>query len=104
MSDITICSGAGCPLKDRCYRHRVVVHGRFDSFGATVPYDAAKGTCDRFMDLAARAPSEQNIRDRAYALWQAEGRPEGRADDHWAAARAALEKSFLGELRPVSAS
>ena len=27
--------------------------------------------------------SEQAIRERAYLIWEREGRPEGRADDHW---------------------
>ena len=26
---------------------------------------------------------EQFVRDRAYYLWEHEGRPEGRAHDHW---------------------
>jgi hypothetical protein len=26
---------------------------------------------------------EQAIRERAYLIWESEGRPEGRADDHW---------------------
>jgi Protein of unknown function (DUF2934) len=26
---------------------------------------------------------EQTIRERAYFIWEREGRPEGRADDHW---------------------
>ena len=26
---------------------------------------------------------EQAVRERAYALWDQEGRPEGRADEHW---------------------
>ncbi len=26
---------------------------------------------------------EQAIRERAYLIWEREGRPEGRADDHW---------------------
>ncbi len=26
--------------------------------------------------------TEQRIRERAYAIWEAEGRPEGRADAH----------------------
>lgn len=29
---------------------------------------------------------ESRTRDRAYAIWEAEGRPEGRATDHWLAA------------------
>jgi hypothetical protein len=27
--------------------------------------------------------SEQTVRERAYLIWESEGRPEGRADDHW---------------------
>jgi hypothetical protein len=26
---------------------------------------------------------EQIVRDRAYFIWEREGRPEGRAHDHW---------------------
>ena len=26
---------------------------------------------------------EQTVRDRAYLIWEREGRPEGRAHDHW---------------------
>jgi Protein of unknown function (DUF2934) len=26
---------------------------------------------------------ERAIRERAYFIWEREGRPEGRADDHW---------------------
>jgi Protein of unknown function (DUF2934) len=26
---------------------------------------------------------EQAVRVRAYFIWESEGRPEGRADDHW---------------------
>jgi Protein of unknown function (DUF2934) len=26
---------------------------------------------------------KQAIRKRAYLIWESEGRPEGRADDHW---------------------
>jgi hypothetical protein len=29
---------------------------------------------------------EQNIRERAYLIWESEGRPEGREDDHWRSA------------------
>jgi hypothetical protein len=32
------------------------------------------------MEIAAR---EQQIRERAYAIWEGEGRPAGRADSHW---------------------
>jgi DUF2934 family protein len=36
---------------------------------------------------------DQEIRDRAYRLWQAAGEPEGRADDFWYQA----EKELLAE-------
>jgi hypothetical protein len=42
---------------------------------------------------------EQRIRDRAHKLWEEEGRPEGRAEMHWAQARA-LVASQDGLPRP----
>jgi len=30
---------------------------------------------------------EQRIRERAYEIWENEGRPEGRGDEHWDQAR-----------------
>lgn len=35
-------------------------------------------------------PSEQRIKQRAYEIWEEEGRPEGRAQDHWRRAEAEL--------------
>ena len=35
---------------------------------------------------------ESQTRNRAYAIWEAEGRPEGRAVDHWLAAEAAFRR------------
>ena len=32
------------------------------------------------------------IRERAYSLWEQEGRPEGRAEEHWHAARRELTR------------
>lgn len=34
-------------------------------------------------DASADDGREQRIRERAYALWEAEGRPAGREADHW---------------------
>jgi len=28
-------------------------------------------------------PNDESIRDRAYAIWEREGRPQGRERDHW---------------------
>jgi len=37
-------------------------------------------------------PDEGRIRERAHAIWVEEGRPDGRAIDHWLRARWELEK------------
>ena len=44
-------------------------------------------------------PTEERIRAIAYALWEEEGRPEGRAEDHWfrAASLVAAEASAVVE-------
>ena len=34
---------------------------------------------------------ERRIHERAYALWQSEGRPEGRHEEHWRQAREAVD-------------
>lgn len=44
--------------------------------------------------MRAHAPMneipEPTIRERAYHIWEREGRPEGRAEDHWQMARSEL--------------
>jgi hypothetical protein len=94
MPDITMCPGEGCPKKHRCYRFRAFTAGRQDWFGST-PWDPATGQCDRFWDVTPFEASEEKVRARAYALWEAAGRPEGQAEAHWHAARRELEKDVL---------
>jgi hypothetical protein len=36
---------------------------------------------------------EQRIRERAFALWQAAGRPEGREHEHWQEAERAIDEA-----------
>lgn len=36
-------------------------------------------------------PDEQAIRERAYAIWEAAGRPDGQQNDHWQQAQADLQ-------------
>lgn len=36
--------------------------------------------------------SEEAIRQRSYEVWQREGRPEGKALEHWLQAKAELER------------
>ena len=100
--DMTMCPGQGCPLRDRCYRYRGVVHGRFDAFGSA-PYNPATGTCASFYDIAQLRPTEQQTRDKAYYRWVAAGRPEGQADAHWQAAHDELEAAYQAELTPLPA-
>jgi hypothetical protein len=39
-----------------------------------------------------RVPTEAEVRERAHALWVAEGMPEGREVDNWMRARRELER------------
>lgn len=43
-------------------------------------------------------PDDPRVRERAYAIWEREGRPEGRHIDHWrqAAREIAEEEAALG--------
>jgi len=43
---------------------------------------------------------ERAIRERAYFLWENEGRPEGRALDHWQ--RAAAEEPLVDEEKVLA--
>jgi hypothetical protein len=40
-----------------------------------------------------RSEREQAIRERAYAIWEEEGRPDGRDLDHWLRAEAKISSS-----------
>ncbi len=43
-------------------------------------------------DTMKRAPTEEQVRERAHAIWLADGMPEGREVDHWLRARRELER------------
>jgi len=45
---------------------------------------------------------EDRIRRRAHQIWEREGRPEGRHDDHWTLAKEeiAIEDNYAGTLKP----
>ena len=46
---------------------------------------------------------EQTVRDRAYFIWEREGRPEGLAHDHWyRAIREALRPEPAPDDEPMS--
>ena len=45
----------------------------------------------------------RRIEERAYALWEANGRPEGRALDHWLQAeQEVVNQSMAGEEDPLA--
>ncbi len=44
------------------------------------------------MSIPAGMSADDEIARVAYALWEAEGRPEGRQDDHWTRARRIVEE------------
>ncbi|HCL74320.1 DUF2934 domain-containing protein [Stutzerimonas nitrititolerans] len=46
---------------------------------------------------------DDRIRERAYQIWEDEGRPEGQQAEHWARAREELEP-FYKEGNPLAGS
>jgi len=48
---------------------------------------------------ATDAEGEQRIRERAYQLWEADGAPEGKADQYWHRARELIEEEAKSELK-----
>ena len=49
----------------------------------------------------ARQESEDIIRQRAYSLWELEGRPEGRADEYWHRARELIDDETRSAYPPT---
>ena len=97
MSNLTRCSGVGCPLRDDCLRFRAKTVARFDAFGSP-PYDAATGSCAHHVSLATTRPTPADVARRAYDRWLGAGRGAGREDEHWLAAEAELDASFRDQL------
>jgi hypothetical protein len=46
------------------------------------------------MTMNRHRSREQAIRDEAYAIWEAEGRPVGRSEQHWREAERRLAAQF----------
>jgi len=46
---------------------------------------------------------EQRVRERAHEIWVREGKPEGRAEDHWALAREEISEAegIADTLKPI---
>jgi hypothetical protein len=47
---------------------------------------------------------QSQTRESAYAIWEAEGRPEGRAVDHWLAAEATCRPPVQSRARRTGSS
>lgn len=56
----------------------------------------------RIWAVAKQALSDDDIRPRAYHIWEREGCPDGRAEDHWQMARSelAIETGDVSALEP----
>jgi hypothetical protein len=52
-------------------------------------------------DQQVKVDREELIRERAYLLWQADGAPEGRADEYWHRARELMEDEKQTEYPPT---
>jgi hypothetical protein len=48
-----------------------------------------------------RIKKEELVALRAYALWEAEGRPESRAEDHWRRARLEIDREMSAPDREI---
>jgi hypothetical protein len=44
--------------------------------------------------------SEEEVRQRSYEIWQREGCPDGKADEHWFRAKAELEAECQAAIFP----
>lgn len=51
MSDISICEGKDCPLKENCYRYKAVPNPYRQSFFANIPYDLKEKKCEYFWEI-----------------------------------------------------
>lgn len=97
--DMLLCAGEGCPLRSDCHRHRRRSHGR-QVWLAQPPFEPSTGDCRMFSPVDALAPTPEQIRARAYSIWQSRGCPTGHSEAHWLAAESELNAAFRGRLRP----
>jgi hypothetical protein len=88
--DVTLCAGGDCPIKQNCHRFTAERLGRQDFFGSP-PYNFATQSCEYFWP--PRPIEEADIQTRAYYIWQTEGCPEGKEEEHWLQARRECEEA-----------
>ncbi|MGK7871600.1 DUF2934 domain-containing protein [Falsiroseomonas sp. E2-1-a20] len=51
-----------------------------------------------------KSEPEQAVRDRAFLMWELEGKAEGRAEDYWDRARERIEAETHSAYPPAQAS
>lgn len=53
MTDITMCQGEDCPIKNDCLRYRAIPCDYQQSYFLNAPYDAEIDSCDEFIQVQA---------------------------------------------------
>lgn len=59
VADIRMCSGQGCPVKDRCYRYTAPKSLVWQPFFMEVPYNHENEECDHFWRNSSYLPDEE---------------------------------------------
>ncbi len=62
------------------------------------------GVSDTETGIELEAEPEQAVRDRAFLMWELEGRPEGREEDYWDRARERIEAETQSAYPPAQSS
>lgn len=78
-SDICMCLDSECPFNENCLRYTATVYGRQDFFGSS-PFSKLTGICTYYID---DRPSETDIKEKAYFMWQEAGCPIGNDVFFW---------------------
>ena len=76
---LTLCTGGDCVLRHSCLRHTKEITARENFFGS-VPYDDQTQDCQYYLN---EAPSENDIQQLAYQLWQQDGCIKNSALNYW---------------------
>ncbi len=77
--DITLCRGEHCPIKQKCYRFTLEVLGRHN-FWTQAPYNSNTNSCEYFISSPL---NQDEIRLKAYEIWQKMGYPDDKSIECW---------------------
>lgn len=58
MPDISKCTGEGCPLKNKCYRHTATDSKHRQAYFVVVPFNKDKETCSHFWENPPYVPQQ----------------------------------------------